>query len=259
MIRMIASDVDGTLLQKGETKIRKEVFDVIDELDKRNVLFVVASGRPYCELKHLFEPVMDKIALVCCDGALAVYHGKNLYKMDMDKVRAEKLLRDVEHRKDCEFVVYGEFIAYCKPKSEKYDRKISDAVYNNVSRIDDYWHIGGDDYLKIGIYNEAGINRVEDYFLDKWGKHFNAVYSANEWLEFVAPGVNKSVGIESILRKFDIKKEEAIAFGDSYNDMGMFESVGRGYAMKNGKDKLKEMAYGISERVDLTIKELFRI
>lgn len=219
MIKLIASDVDGTLLQRGESGIRREVFDVINKVSDMGVLFVIASGRPYCELKHLFEPVMDKIALVCSDGALAVYHGKNLYKLDMDRSYAEELLEDVETKDDCEFLVYGEFIAYMKPKNKEYDRKIRETVFNNVNVIDEFKSVGGDDYLKIGIYNKNGIGLVEDYFLNKWGRIFNVIYSANEWLEFTAPGVNKSVGIKALCEKFGIERDETIAFGDSYNDI----------------------------------------
>lgn len=256
MIKMIASDVDGTLLGRGETKIKKEVFDVINAVSDKGVLFVIASGRPYCELKHLFEPVMDKIALVCSDGALTVYHGKNVLKTCMDRHKAEELLHDVEEKPDCEFLVYGEFIAYMKPKDESYDIKIRETCFNNVNVIGTFKNIG-EDYLKIGIYNKKGISQVEDYFLGKWSRDFEVIYSANEWLEFTAPGVNKSVGIKALMQQFGIKKEEAVAFGDSYNDFGMFEAVQKGYAMKNAKEELKAVAYGISEDVPASVKEIF--
>lgn len=258
MIKFIASDVDGTLLPRGENKINQEVFDVINKVSDMGVHVVIASGRPYCELKHLFEPVMDKIALVCSDGALTVYHGKNVYKTCMDRDKAEELLYDVEMKPDCEFLVYGEFIAYMKPKEESYDLKIRETCFNNVNVINTFKNIG-EDYLKIGIYNKKGISCVEDYFLGKWSKDFEVIYSANEWLEFTAPGVNKSVGITELMKMFGVSKEEAIAFGDSYNDIGMFNTVGRGYAMENAKDKLKEIAYGSSKRVEWTIKELFNL
>lgn len=259
MIRLIASDVDGTLLKRGENEISQEAFDVINAVSDKGVLFVVASGRPYCELKHLFEPVMDKIALVCSDGALTVYHGKNVTKSSMDRNKAEALLQDVEKKQDCEFLVYGEFIAYMKPKEEAYDKKIRKTCFNNVNVINTFKNIG-EDYLKIGIYNKKGISCVEDYFLNKWSKDFEVIYSANEWLEFTAPGVNKSVGIEALMQKFGIKKEETIAFGDSYNDIGMFNTVGKGYAMNTSKEVLKKIAYDAStERVEWTIKDLFGI
>ena len=258
MIKLIASDVDGTLLARGETKISQEAFDVIDAVSDMGVLFVIASGRPYCELKHLFEPVMDKIALVCSDGALTVYHGKNVLKTSMDRHKAEELLYDVQTKQDCEFLVYGEFIAYMKPKEESYDQKIRETCFNNVNVINTFKNIG-EDYLKVGIYNKKGIAQVEDYFLNKWSKDFEVIYSANEWLEFTAPGVNKSVGLQALMDKFGIKKEETIAFGDSYNDIGMFNTVGCGYAMETAKEELKEIAGGLSKRVEQSIKELLNL
>lgn len=256
MIKLVASDVDGTILPYGEKAIRQEVFDVIDALSEQGVLVVIASGRPYCELKHLFEPVMDKIALVCSDGALTVYHGKNVLKLPMNRDKAEELLYDVEMKPDCEFLVYGEFIAYMKPKEESYDLKIRETCFNNVNVINTFKNIG-EDYLKVGIYNKKGISCVEDYFLGKWSKDFSVLYSANEWLEFTAPGVNKSVGIQALMDQFGIHKEEAIAFGDSYNDIGMFRTVGKGYAMERAKDKLKELSVATVTRVEWTIEELF--
>lgn len=258
MIKLIASDVDGTLLGRGETKINQEAFDVINAVSDMGVLFVIASGRPYCELKHLFEPVMDKIALVCSDGALTVYHGKNVLEMQMDRNKAEALLWDVEQKPDCEFLVYGEFIAYMKPKEESYDLKVRETCFNNVNVINTFKNIG-EDYLKVGIYNKKGISCVEDYFLSKWSRDFEVIYSANEWLEFTAPGVNKSVGITALMNKFNIKREDTIAFGDSYNDIGMFHTVGRGFAMENAKEELKDISDGISGNVAKTIKQLFGI
>lgn len=256
MIKLVASDVDGTLLPRGENKINQEVFDVINAISDMGVLFVVASGRPYCELKHLFEPVMDKIALVCSDGALTVYHGKNVLELQMNREKAEELLNDVESKPDCEFLVYGEFIAYMKPKEESYDQKIRETCFNNVNVINTFKNIG-EDYLKVGIYNKKGIACVEDYFLKRWSKDFEVIYSANEWLEFTAPGVNKSVGLTALMEKFGIKKEESIAFGDSYNDIGMFNTVGQGYAMVTAKEDLKAIATGLTERVEWKIEELF--
>jgi hypothetical protein len=143
-----------------------------------------------------------------------------------------------------------------KPKDEAYDLKIRETCFNNVNVINTFKNIG-EDYLKVGIYNKRGISCVEKYFLNKWSKDFEVIYSSNEWLEFAAPGVNKSVGITELMKLFNVRKEEAIAFGDSFNDMGMFGAVGRGYAMQTAKDELKKIAYGSCERVEYTIKELF--
>ncbi|MCR5216558.1 MAG: HAD family hydrolase [Lachnospiraceae bacterium] len=255
-IRFIASDVDGTILPRGEKHIDPKLFEVIKAVTDQGVQFVIASGRPYCELKHLFEPVMDRISLVCSDGALTVYHGKNVLMRSMDHDVAEELLADVEAKPDCEFLVYGEFIAYMRPKEESYDMKVRETCFNHVNVINTFNHIGESDILKIGIYNKKGIHTVEDYFLEKWGDKFEVIYSANEWLEFAAKGVNKSLGLTALMEQFQIKREESIAFGDSFNDIGMFQTVGRGYAMKTAKQELKDIAYGISDNVAETVRDL---
>ena len=61
MLKLIASDLDGTLLQ-GTREISKEAVGMIKKLSEMGILFVAASGRQYPNLRRLFEPVKDDIA-----------------------------------------------------------------------------------------------------------------------------------------------------------------------------------------------------
>ena len=60
-VRLIACDIDGTLLQKGARNISPEIFQEIDRLEQRGVLFCPASGRQYHSLRQLFAPVADRV------------------------------------------------------------------------------------------------------------------------------------------------------------------------------------------------------
>ena len=60
-IRLICSDIDGTLLQYGRKELEGEIFEQIRELHRRGILFCPASGRQYTSLRKLFAPVAD-----CC-------------------------------------------------------------------------------------------------------------------------------------------------------------------------------------------------
>lgn len=54
-IRLICSDIDGTLLQYGRKELEGEIFEQIRELHRRDILFCPASGRQYtslCKLLH---------------------------------------------------------------------------------------------------------------------------------------------------------------------------------------------------------------
>ena len=72
MIKLVASDLDGTLLLNGAQQLPEEIFPLIRELKKLGILFVAASGRQYPNMRRLFDSVADEMAFICENGALAV-------------------------------------------------------------------------------------------------------------------------------------------------------------------------------------------
>ena len=56
-IRLVCSDIDGTLLQYGKKELEGEIFDQIRALHQRGIWFCPASGRQYTSLRKLFAPV----------------------------------------------------------------------------------------------------------------------------------------------------------------------------------------------------------
>lgn len=61
MIKLVASDLDGTLLFKGAQSLPEEIFPLIRQLKKMGILFVAASGRQYANMKKMFRPVVEMI------------------------------------------------------------------------------------------------------------------------------------------------------------------------------------------------------
>lgn len=60
-------------------------------------------------------------------------------------------------------------------------------------------------------------------------------------------GFNKAVGISAVCRLFDIPWEDTIVFGDSNNDLAMFEYAAVKVAMGNGSEKIKALADHITQ------------
>ena len=56
-IRLVCSDIDGTLLQYGKKELEGEIFEQIQALHQRGIWFCPASGRQYTSLRKLFAPV----------------------------------------------------------------------------------------------------------------------------------------------------------------------------------------------------------
>ena len=63
MIKLIASDMDGTLLDEN-SQVPEETFELIHQLRQKGVVFVASSGRRYNTLRWLFGPVADEMDYV---------------------------------------------------------------------------------------------------------------------------------------------------------------------------------------------------
>ena len=85
MIKMIASDLDGTLLLNKAQSLPEEIFPLIRKLKEMGILFVAASGRQYPNMKRMFAPVASEIAYISENGALAVDQEEVLYQDSFDR------------------------------------------------------------------------------------------------------------------------------------------------------------------------------
>ena len=68
MIKLVATDIDGTLIRESSSVLPEEIFDLIRELRKRDIYFAAASGRQYMGLKRLFAPVADQMLFISENG-----------------------------------------------------------------------------------------------------------------------------------------------------------------------------------------------
>ena len=68
MIKLIASDLDGTLLN-DDKELSPDFFEILEELDKRNILFVPSSGRSQFTIGRLFEPYNKNVVYISDNGA----------------------------------------------------------------------------------------------------------------------------------------------------------------------------------------------
>ena len=78
MIKLVVTDIDGTLLPEGTDHLNPELFEVIRALKKNGIQFAVGSGRQYMSMRYLFQPVLDDVIFNAENGSNVMYHGKNL-------------------------------------------------------------------------------------------------------------------------------------------------------------------------------------
>ena len=91
MIKLVATDIDGTLIRESSSVLPEEIFDLIRELRKRDIYFAAASGRQYMGLKRLFAPVADQMLFISENGSNVVWKDEELYA---SVIRSEPDKRD---------------------------------------------------------------------------------------------------------------------------------------------------------------------
>jgi HAD superfamily hydrolase (TIGR01484 family) len=69
MIKMVVTDVDGTLVKESTLNINPEYFEVIRKLTEKGIKVVMASGRQYESIRKLIEPVQDLVWYIADGGA----------------------------------------------------------------------------------------------------------------------------------------------------------------------------------------------
>lgn len=255
MIKLIASDLDGTLLQNGAQSLNEEIFPLIRKLNEKGILFAAASGRQYANMQRLFEPVKDDIAYICENGALVIYKNQIINKTIIDKALGEEILVDIRMKEGCEILLSGINTSYLEPKTNEYAHRMQYIVKNNVTIVKDILNVS-EDYLKISVYEREGINNSEQYFKDKWGDNVTVVTSGTEWLDMIALGTNKGSAIKILMDTLNISSAEAMAFGDNYNDIEMLETVGTGYVMTNAKKDIIDMFDNSTDSVEKILSKI---
>jgi Cof subfamily protein (haloacid dehalogenase superfamily) len=258
MIKLIASDLDGTLLQNNSQSISKRMLEIIEQLHEKGILFVAASGRQYPNLYRLFEPASKYMAFICENGGLVKYQDKVISKIPMERELGIQLMKDIWNTEGCEVLLSGENTSYLKPKAESYLHRMRDVVKNNVTVVEDLYQVK-EDFIKISVYEESGIVAGHgSYFTNKWQDKFKCTISGHGWLDFTAPNVNKGTALASLTSKLSIDISETMAFGDNYNDLEMLSLVGHGYVMENAVEDIKRRYQLRSTLVEDTLTALLK-
>lgn len=256
MIKFIASDLDGTILANGAQSVDKSLFETIHRISEKGILFAPASGRQYQSLKMLFEPLEKELIYIAENGAVVMYNEEPLYTKPMDRRTALEIIEDIYQKDECEVLISGLHTAYIKPKSEVYLHRMTSVVKYKTSIVESFDEIE-EDILKISVCNLSGIGNSQDYFVNKWSDRVLTAVSGEYYLDFTAHGVNKGTAIQHIQERLGISPEECMAFGDNFNDIEMFESVGFSYAMENAAEDVKKHAKYTTGMVEQTLKEKF--
>lgn len=255
MIKYIASDLDGTLLLNGAQSLNPKVFELILALKEKGVHFIAASGRPYPNLRKLFDPVKDDISYAAENGSLCVHNGQILSTGLIDRDLGLRIIKASREIPDCNCMVSCVEHLYTDSRNEPFLNHIKNVLKFDCVVVDDLCGVTSP-FIKIAVCNLDGTHETELFFREMFGSEISVVTSGNLWVDFIAPNANKGTALRDIVEYLGFDKAEGVAFGDQYNDIEMLEYAGIGYAMMNCVPDVEKYAGEMTDSVEKVMREL---
>lgn len=247
MIKLIATDMDGTLLNSNN-EIQHGFYDVFEKIQEKGIIFAAASGRQYYNLLERFKGIEDKMMFIAENGTFVVYEGKELVVNSLDINLARELIKVGRQIENSYVILCGKNSAYI----ESCDKRLIEQTKKYYARyeiVSDLTKIE-DDILKVTICDFLGSENNSNKYYDDYREKAQIAVSGEIWLDITAKGINKGVAIEEVQELLNIKKEETMVFGDYLNDLEMMKSAYHSYAMENAHEDLKKVARFITKSND---------
>lgn len=259
MIKLIASDLDGTLLQNGAQELTQRALDLIHALTEKGIHFVAASGRQYDNERRVFHSIKDEISYIAENGSLCIHKGEVISRAVIAPDLCHRILDEIKKEANFEIVVSREDCCFIEDNDPAFVDHIVNVMKNTTQIVDDVRNIDGP-ILKIAICNMKDGPHIIDKYLhhlqDMFGSEIKVVTSGNIWIDFIAPGTNKGTALEQLIHVLDIKPEECMAFGDQYNDVEMLQYVGTSYAMSNAAPGISYYSTYVTDSVEDVLEDI---
>ncbi|MFM0779874.1 Cof-type HAD-IIB family hydrolase [Streptococcus suis] len=253
IVRLIATDMDGTFLD-GQGSFDRERFSrVLDQLDQKKIPFVIASGNGIGRLLQLCQGFEDRLIFVADNGAHVYQNGKTVIRRAIQQVEVEAILHFFKGRwADVCLMLSNEENIYMQAGAGMpfagtdlpIEPEQMNAFQNRVTYLDDLSAYPVSESIhKVGLWvPEARVDKITEAFNQAFHGQLVAVTSGYGSVDILPQGIHKAWGLEQVLTGLDIESEQVMAFGDSDNDIELLSYVGYSYAMENATDKVKAVA-----------------
>ena len=240
-VKLVASDMDCTLLA-DDGSMPPRMFERIRALAERGIVFCAASGRPLYTLRDMFPDLTDYMVLLSDNGAAISCAGEIVFTDLIDVATYHELIDfTLADGRGCP-VVCGIEAGYLRRCDAVYDdffrRFFTQIVY--VDSLDDL----DVDVNKYTVYfpDKTAEEVYAETYADAWGGRFSVTNAGREWIDMMNKHVDKGTGIRRLCEYLGIPLADALALGDTYNDIQMLEAVGHGYVVANAEEHMRAQA-----------------
>lgn len=266
-------DADGTIIKNN--KISKLTIEAFDKLKKNGYILVLSTGRALPAIDGVLKE-MNFENMICSAGGVVIVNNKIIHSKPMKKESLKELVEYFDKHNIIYNMEANDYIWMKKGQKEKYLRLfdvpkkdvVSEDEYNKAverltmisNRTMEVEDINNIKVNKIHYYeadvlydgNEFPISykEIEEEFGDRYkcvSLSLSKLFSGGEICE---KEISKKVGMDVVLKYFNIDKENIYAIGDDYNDREMLEYAPKSIAMGNAPEEIKKLCSYVTKSVE---------
>lgn len=240
--KLIFFDIDGTLLDHDKI-IPINTVNAISELKAAGHYVAIATGRA----PFMFEDIRNSLSIqsfVSFNGQYVVLDDETIYKNPLNKPTLREL-----HK---ESTIAGHPLVFMDHSTMKASFENHADIHESLGslhfkhpEVDPYYYEENEIFQTLLFCKETDeapyVSSYKDLHFIRWHKVSTDVLPS---------GGSKAKGIEIMMNRLGVDRNNVIAFGDGLNDLEMLEFAGVGVAMGNGVQKAKDVADIVTKPVD---------
>ncbi|MBQ6296779.1 MAG: HAD family phosphatase [Selenomonadaceae bacterium] len=248
MIKIILSDIDGTFLKDDKTATELH-YKAIKDVVAKGLKFVFVSAR----MPEAIYPITDAIGMthtpvISYGGGFVLTEDEEIiFDKKIAADDAQGVLAEMNRWKDISINYYSgrRWFVEAIDKRVQFEMDITGAT----AEVANFDKLLNENIFpnKIMIICEPPTCEEMERELGKKFPALNVVRSAPYLLEIMDKSVSKATGIKVLLKHYGFTLDEAIAFGDNYNDTEMLELIPQSVVMANAPDAVKKLAANVTD------------
>ena len=247
MIKLVATDIDGTILIP-EGEFTQAVKSCVSELCQKGIKVVLVTGRMNAAASKIAKDLGLNTPVVSYQGGLVVEDGKKLYERYLTEHQTERILNWAT-KENIHINLYNDDVLYSENDCYEVQRYCNNL--HTERTIKPFSEIKKDKINKLLAIDYSNPERISRYEkeLPSIFPDLYIVKSTPYFLEFSNPEASKQCAVEFLQKYWGLSKDEILTIGDQNNDIALLRAGGLKIAMGNATEELKSEADYITESV----------
>lgn len=269
MIKLIATDMDGTLLNAAH-EISQENVDAIKFAQSQGITVAIATGRAFYEANTPVAETDLSVLYICLNGAEVRDESFNIMSTSNLNHELVERIKSILNHEDVYYQIYTNRGIYTEDPTKDLDiyldiakqagqeadvekikngiqKRIDNGTLKVVDSYEEIENIPGELIMKVLAFN-PDLEKI-----NKIGAELSAISSlaisssSRGNLEITHSDAQKGIALASIADQLNIDLKDVMALGDNLNDVSMLERVGYPVAVENAMPEVKAVAKYVTD------------